>query len=103
MIVHSEKYVTDAWNNLMSVLGGAQGGIVWTLAVVGAFILVWSIGSWLWQRRKGGVTAGGFPVMAVLLGAVLMGPALLFPILFGLIDIIITIVANIVKAVMARF
>lgn len=66
------------WNNLLGSINGVDG-ILTVLAVFGVLIVVVSLVGWIWKKRRGG-GAGGFPVMAVLCGALLAAPKAVIPI-----------------------
>lgn len=82
------------WNSLWAL---APAGLGVALATVGAAVLVWFVGSWAWQKRKGGGGGmSGFPWMAVLIGALLAGPAVVFPAILGLLSALVNMFIAIV-------
>lgn len=88
--------LTTGWNDFWNTLTGGNGlGTV--LAIVGVAIIVFFIAMYAWQkRRSGGGGGGGFPVMAVVLGLLLAGPALVMPVILSLLEALFQIVVNII-------
>lgn len=95
--------LVEGWNKLWSLLGPHSGAIGTVLAVIGVAVLVFSIIGWVWQRRKGSVSVGGFPWMAVIVGAILAGPTVTLPILLGIGDILINLVSSIINWFTGQF
>lgn len=81
--------LVSGWNDLMDLLGNGGQAIFTIAAVIGVVVLLASVLGWLWQRRKGSVSVGGFPWMAVIVGAVLAGPKVVIPVLLGIGDALI--------------
>lgn len=95
--------LVDGFDKLWSLLGPSAGAIGTILAVVGVGVLVIAILGWAWQRRKGAVSIGGFPWMAVIIGAVMAGPKVLFPVILGIGDALINVVKLVVTWVTGQF
>lgn len=85
--------LTAGWNDLWGAVQGALGtGITRLMLVVGVGLVVMSLFSWLWKRRKSG--GGGMQDMngvwwTMAVGALLAGPAFLFPMMLRVVDGII--------------
>ena len=84
--MNTVDFVTG-WTSLWAM---APKGLGTALATIGVAIVVWFVISWAWQKRKGGQGGlGGFPWMAVLIGSLLAGPAVVFPALLGLLGAVV--------------
>ena len=87
------------WNNLPN-----SGPIGIILAAVGALIIVLTVLPWLWQRRKGGASGlGGFPWMAVVIAALLAGPKVVFPVLLGVLGLVINVFIGALNYIIGLF
>lgn len=84
------------WNNFLSSISGIDG-VLTVVAVFGVIIVVVSLISWIWKKRRGG-GAGGFPVMAVGLGALLAAPKAVIPVVLLILQWIVNICIGFVEA-----
>lgn len=62
------------------------------LAAIGVLIVIITVLPWLWQRRKGGLQGmNGFPWIAVVIAGICAGPQVVFPILLGLLGLVVNL------------
>jgi len=83
--------LTGGWNIIWGAISGALGGVGGALTVLGTLIVVVGFVSWLWQKRRG--TGGGQghsgPLWTMLIGALLVTPGVVLPILLTALDIVL--------------
>lgn len=86
----------DGWSNFWSTLTDAVPGLEPVMNIIGVILVVLSLLGYFWQHRKGSNWAGGTQGIwgSLIIGALLLAPAVLFPILLGLADWIIAFVYN---------
>lgn len=90
--------LSGAWDTLWGAVTASTGPILTNvLSVLGVIILVLAIFGYIWSRARGRGNAGGL-VWAIVIGAVLAAPGVVFPILLTLIDLVINAVIDIVNA-----
>lgn len=78
---------TALWSNLPNAAAIAD-----VLSMVAVVIVLVTVVPWLWQRRKGGLSGmGGFPWVGVIVAAFLAGPSVVFPVLLGLLGLVINV------------
>ncbi|WP_156250808.1 hypothetical protein [Pseudactinotalea terrae] len=88
-----------AWERFWGVLSGANGvGTLFTiLAVVGVLLIVGSGIKFLWDKRRGGGANSKALIWTIIAGAVLAGPNLFIPLILRLVDIVVNVLANIIR------
>ena len=89
MNIHTGIDFVTPYNTLFAGITGALGtGLFVVLGMVGVGLIIWALGSWAWNKRKG----QGRPLswMSVLIGGVLVSPALLIPLILGALGLILT-------------
>ncbi|MBC9927385.1 hypothetical protein [Leucobacter sp. cx-169] len=83
----------EGYNQLISLVNSSVGGIFIIAAAIGAAIIIFALIGWLWKKRKGGGGGmSGFPWMAVIVGAVLAAPQVIFPFILGAFQILISVI-----------
>lgn len=93
--------LSGGWDQFWSALKGASGmdQILNLMTIIGVIIVVFALLKWTWDRRRGGGFGGGGGSGgvwgALLVGAVLTAPALLFPIMLTVLDVIANAVVSI--------
>lgn len=82
------------WNKAWAVLSNGTESIWTTVAIVGIVVLVFSIGKFIWDRKRGsgGNTAGLLGAAAV--GALMCSPQVVIPILLMIFQIIVNMFIN---------
>lgn len=91
--------VTDfsgGWDTFWSTLTGAVPGLETLMNILGVILVVLSLFGYFWQHRKGTNWPGGTQsiVGSLILGSLLLAPAVVFPILLGLADWLISFFYN---------
>lgn len=72
------------WSSIQSTVGTQLTGL---LTAVGVLIVVFALGKWFWERRRGGGGAGHSALMySMAVGALLASPDLVLPVLLTIID-----------------
>lgn len=88
----------SAWDKLLRAIGTSFDPILNVATVIGIGIIVVSLITWAWQRRRGG---GGMMGQtggiwgSLLAGAVLCAPKVIIPLFLELLDIIANTVINV--------
>ena len=90
---HAREQLADAARarRIRDVQSGALGGVGGALTVFGTLVVVVGFASWLWQKRRG--TGGGQGhsglLWTMLIGALLVTPGVVLPILLTAVDIVL--------------
>lgn len=82
--------LTGAWNQLWDAVPGDAG--FWNIiTVIGIMMVVFSLLSYLWQHRRGTGWGNGYQVIIgmLIIGAVMMAPSLIIPLLLNIVDFFI--------------
>ena len=82
--------LSGGWDEVWSEVESTLGDITTLMTVVGVVLVVFAIGSWLWERRRGGGMGGqgnSKLLWTGLFGAALAAPAVIFPIGLTLLDL----------------
>ncbi|MCU6479093.1 hypothetical protein [Arthrobacter sp. A2-55] len=76
------------WSSFWSAITSGFPGITTMMTVIGVILVVGAILKWAWDRRRGGNMSQGHQNLwgALIPGAILAAPALLFPIMLGILD-----------------
>lgn len=93
--------LTSGWNTLWGAIQGVIGGPVMTLlTIIGVILVIASISSYFFQKRRGGGAMQGLgPVMWTLVcGALLAAPQVIIPLVLTLLDFAINTLVAIVNA-----
>tara|TARA_R110002124_G_scaffold43777_1_gene134427 strand:- start:262 stop:570 length:309 start_codon:yes stop_codon:yes gene_type:complete len=93
--------LTGGWNTLWSAISSVIGGPVMTLlTIIGVILVVGSIITYFFQKRRGGGAMQGLgPVMWTLVcGALLAAPQVIIPLALTLLDFAINTLVAIVSA-----
>ena len=83
--------LTGGWTLIWGTVSGALGGVGGALTVFGVLLVVLGFGSWLWQKRRGsggGQSHSGL-LWTMLIGALLVTPGVVLPILLTAVDIVL--------------
>jgi|SRR5579875_1345756 hypothetical protein len=90
--------LSSSWDKIWSSLSSSTGfsSLQWVITLIGIILILGSILRWLWSRRTGGGQGGHQHVFwTIFVGAVLMLPDVLVPVLLTLVDVIINSIANV--------
>lgn len=76
------------WNTLWSAITSGFPQLVNIITIVGVILVAGTLAKWAWDRRRGGNLAqGAQPVWGVLIiGALLMAPTVVMPLLLIVVD-----------------
>lgn len=85
------------------LIGGIPGGMLTFMTVLGAALVVWGIGQWIWRKRTGGGGLSGFPLMWIIIGALLAGPAVTGRVLMMLAQVIVSVLLSLVELIAGWF
>jgi len=81
--------LSGSWQTFWSAITQAAPQITGFMSVLGVAILLFSLVGYLWSRmRRQGSSDGGRLIWAVIVGATLAAPGVLFPLMLGLADMI---------------
>jgi len=83
--------LTAGWNLIWGTVSGALGGVGGALTVFGVLLVVLGFASWLWQKRRGSGGGQGHSglLWTMLIGALLVTPGVVLPILLTAVDIVL--------------
>lgn len=92
-----EGAFSTAWNGLKSGFGA--GTLSTMLTTVGVILVLFAVGKFLWDRRRG--SGGNTQAVwgALIVGSVLAAPEVLLPLLLKILDFIANSVVKIVQAI----
>ncbi len=83
--------LAGGWTIVWGAISGALGGVGGALTVIGTLVVVMGFASWLWQKRRG--TGGGQGhsglLWTIAIGAMLVTPGVVLPILLTAVDIVL--------------
>lgn len=86
----------DGWAGLWGAVEKAMGTQFTTLlSIIGVALVVFALGKWLWDKRKGGGGNSSALIWTAIVGAALAGPQIVFPILLTFVDWIINAIINV--------
>ncbi len=83
--------LAGGWTIIWGAISGALGGVGGALTVFGTLIVVMGFASWLWQKRRGTGSGHGLSglLWTMLIGALLVTPGVVLPILLTAVDIVL--------------
>ena len=83
--------LTGGWTLIWGTVSGALGGVGGALTVFGVLLVVLGFASWLWQKRRGSGGGQGHSglLWTMLIGALLVTPGVVLPILLTAVDIVL--------------
>lgn len=90
--------LSRSWKTFWDAITAGYSGIITMMSIIGVGLVVFALVKWAWDRRRGGsMGQGAQPLWGALIpGAVLAAPAVIFPILLQLLDWVANIVLNLV-------
>lgn len=88
------------WTSFWTAITAGFPTITTMMTIVGVILVVFALVKWAWDRRRGGGMAqGAQPLWGALIpGAILAAPDMLFPILLGILDLVINVVISLINA-----
>lgn len=95
-----EVNLADGWDKFWIPFSNALPGLDTLLTVIGVGLVAFAIGSWLWERRRGGGMGGqgnSKLLWTGLAGAAFAAPTVIFPIGLMIIDAIINFVLEVLN------
>ena len=92
---------SGGWDTFWGAISAELGGVMTALTVIGTLLVVCSVLSWIWQKRRGGNAAQGLGgvFIFIFIGAVLAAPGLLIPGILSIIDWIANAIAALISDV----
>lgn len=92
--------LASGWSTVWTAVSGALGSKLTTLmTAIGVILVVLAILGWLWERRKGGMSGNHNKLLwTLLIGAILVAPNLLIPLLLNIADFIANAIINLLGA-----
>ena len=81
--------LAGGWNLIWGAISGALGGVGGALTVFGTLVVVLGFASWLWQKRRGAGGGHSGLLWTLLVGALLVTPGVVLPILLTAVDIVL--------------
>ncbi|MCC3299473.1 hypothetical protein [Arthrobacter caoxuetaonis] len=88
------------WESFWTAITAGFPTITNMMTIVGVILVVFALLKWAWDRRRGGgMGQGAQPLWGALIpGAILAAPDMLFPILLGILDLVINVVISLINA-----
>lgn len=74
------------WNAVKAAIG-TQGTNL--MAIIGVALVVFALGKWVWDRRRGGGGSNAGLIWMLVIGGILAAPDIIFPILLTITDWIV--------------
>lgn len=98
MLVAAVNFVSS-WSSIWSAISGAVGSQLTTaLSIIGGLLVLMSVLKWLWDRRKGGFQGNHHNLLwTLIIGAVLVSPNTIIPVLLTVVDLVINLIVGIVS------
>lgn len=95
-----EVNLKGGWNGVWSAVNAGFPGLTKLMTIIGVILVVFALLKWAWDRRRGGgMGQGSQPLWGALIpGAILCAPGVLFPMLLGLLDWVANICIQLAKA-----
>jgi len=91
--MNSNLNLLNAWNTLWAQITSWAPGLGLILAVVGLLIIVFFVGKWGWDKRRGN-GGGGFPTMALVFGLLLAGPTVVVPVILSILQVLFVVIVS---------
>lgn len=85
----------SGWTTFWTAVSGSLGPVTTLMTVAGVLLVVGAIVKWMWDRRRGTQGQHSGLIWSMAIGAILASPDLLLPLLLGLVDAVINIVAGV--------
>lgn len=82
------------WNTVWSAVNSALGPVSNLMSIAGTILVVFAAGKWLWERRKGGANHGHL-IWTLVVGALLLAPNIIVPVVLTILDAVINAVLGI--------
>lgn len=99
LVLASDVNMSRTWSDVWDSLDRALGPISDLIAGIGVILVVFSVVKWLWDRRRGG--GGGMGggqasgvMWTLLVGAVLIAPSVLLPLILTILDAVVNAVVH---------
>lgn len=88
------------WETFWDAITAGFPTITNMMTIIGVILVVFALLKWAWDRRRGGgMGQGAQPLWGALIpGAILAAPDMLFPILLGILDLVINVVISLINA-----
>jgi len=89
--------LSSSWSTIWTTLSNVTGfsKLQWILTVVGVFLVLGSILKFVWAKRTGGQGGHQHVMWTLFIGAILMLPDVLIPVLLTIADALINAIAGI--------
>lgn len=81
--------LSGKWGTSWSAIKSALGDLTTVMTVVGFLFIVFTVGKYLWDRRRGGGGNSGVVIFGFLFGCLLISPEVLIPVVLSLFDLVI--------------
>lgn len=93
--------LAGGWNTLWSAISTVIGGqIMLILTIIGVIMVVFAIGKYFFDKRRGGSAGQGLGVVlwTLVFGSILAAPQVIIPLLLTILDLVINAIIAIVRA-----
>ena len=90
--MNGQVNLAAGWNTLWGAISSVIGGqITLILTIIGVVMVIAAVGTWIFQRRRGGgVTQGlGAILWTLIAGALLAAPQVVIPLILTILDLVI--------------
>lgn len=88
--------LVSGWSSVWSSVTSAVGSKLTNLmTAVGVIIVVFALGKWLWERRRGGGGSHSGLIYSMAVGGLLAAPEVIIPVLLTIIDYVINAVVGV--------
>lgn len=94
-----EVNLKGGWDRVWQAVQDGFPGLPQLMTIIGVILVVAALLKWAWDRRRGGgMGQGSAPLWGALIpGAILCAPGILFPLLLGLLDWVANICIQLAK------
>jgi hypothetical protein len=82
------------WNTVWGAVNSALGPVSNLMSIAGTILVVFAAGKWLWERRKGGANHSHL-LWTLGVGALLLAPNIIVPVVLTILDAVINAVVGI--------
>lgn len=93
--------LAGAWDSFWKSISGALGTqVTGLMTIIGVLLVVFAIGKWIFDKRRGGGATNGLgPLLwALIAGALLAGPGVVIPAFLGILDSVINMLIHLVNS-----